>query len=263
MPGSRIELCDSQQGEGETRMITHILEPSPRIEMPLIVTHARIVGFLLLLTIPLAFFGSQYVPSKLIVPGDAATTAKNVLASEFLFRLGVVSTLLLLLISIAVVLVYYQLFKPVNKNLAIAMLNELNSFAILILLHSTNSASAFTSDQMDAALSFFLNLHATGNLIAGLFYGLWLVPYAGLVFQAGFFPRWTRVVIGVLLIVECFGFLIQSFAGLLAPDLAPTLALLSGLTSWAELCVPLWLVIKGVNVEQWEKRAYIGAKNHV
>lgn len=248
-------------------MITHIAEPSPRIEIPLIVTRARVVGFLLLLPIPLDLFGSLYVPSKLIVPGDAATTAKNIMASEFLFRLGIVSTLLLLLVNIAVVLVYYQFLKPVNKNLAalmvilnllgipIAMFNELNNFAILLLLHSTDLAHVFTSDQMGTLLSLFLNLHATGNLIAGFFYGLWLVPYAVLMFHAGFFPRRIRGLIGVLLIVECFGFLIQSFGGFLVPDLDTTLALLPGLTSWAELFVPLWLVIKGVNVEQWAKQA--------
>ena len=67
--------------------------------------------------------------------------------------------------------------------------------------------------------------------------------------------RVSSGLIGVLLIVECFGFLIQSFGGFLLPDLQANLALLPAFTSWAELLLPLWLVIKGVNVEQWEKRA--------
>ncbi|HLV97545.1 MAG TPA: DUF4386 domain-containing protein [Ktedonobacterales bacterium] len=252
-------------------MTTHIAEPSPRIEIPLIVTRARVVGFLLLLPIPLDLFGSLYVPSKLIVPGDAATTARNIMASEFLFRLGIVSTLLLLLVDVAVVLVYYQFLKPVNKNLAllmvilnllgvpIAMLNELNQFAILLLLHSADSPSIFTPDQVHALLALLLNLHTTGSTIGGLFWGLWLVPYGLLVIKSGFFPKLIGVLIGVLLIIECFGFLIQSFGGFLVPDLAATLALLPGMTAWAELFVPLWLAIKGVNVEQWEKRARASA----
>lgn len=234
---------------------------------PFIVTHARVVGFLLLLPIPLDLFGSQFVPSKLIVPGDAATTARNILASEWLFRLGIVSTLLLLLVDIVVVLVYYQLFKPVNKNLAglmvilnllgvpLAMLNELNNFAILLLLHSADSSRVFTPDQVHTLVSLLLNVHTTGSTIGGLFWGLWLVPYGVLVIRSGFFHRW----IGVLLIIECVGFLIQSFGGFLVPDLDATFALLPGLTSWAELFVPLWLVIKGVNVAQWEKRARASA----
>lgn len=99
-------------------------------------------------------------------------------------------------------------------------------------------------------MSLFLNLHDTGSTIGGIFWGLWLVPYGLLVFKSGFLPR----LIGVLLIIECFGFLIQSFAGFLWPNLEANLALLPALTSWAELFLPLWLLIKGVNVEQWEKR---------
>lgn len=248
-------------------MITRTAEISPRIEIPFIVKHARIVGFLLLLPIPIYFFGSQYVPSKLIVPGDIATTANNIMASELLFRLGVVSNLLIFLIDIAMVLVYYQLFKPVDKGMArlmvilnllavpIALLNELNQLVIPLLLHTVSSPSVFTADQLHTLVSFFLHLHDTGSLIGGFFWGLWLVPYGLLVFKSRLFPRF----IGVLLIIECFGFLIQSFGGFLFPNLNASLALFPAVTAWAELLLPLWLVIKGVNVEEWEKRALASA----
>ena len=67
-------------------MTTRTAEISPIIEIPLIVKHVRVVGFLLLLLIPLAIFGQIYVPSALIVPADAAATARNIMASESLFR---------------------------------------------------------------------------------------------------------------------------------------------------------------------------------
>jgi hypothetical protein len=130
-------------------MTTRTAEISPIIEIPHIVKHVRVVGFLLLLLIPLAIFGQIYVPSMLIVPADAAATARNIMASESLFRLGIVSVLLSHLGGdIAWVLVLYQLLKPVSKGMArlmvilillnvpIALLNELNQFAILLLLHS-------------------------------------------------------------------------------------------------------------------------------
>ncbi len=244
-------------------MATYTAETSPRIAIPLIVTRARVIGFLFLLPIPLWIFGSSYVPSRLVVPGDAAATARNIMASETLFRLGIVSVLLIMVADIAVVFLLYQLLKPVNKNLAalmvilnlpgvpIAMLNELNQFAIPLFLHNAAALRAFTPDQLHALVSLFLNLHDIGTTIGGIFWGLWLVPYGLLVFKSDLFPR----LIGVLLIVECFGFLIQSFGGFLLPDLQANLALLPAFTSWAELLLPLWLVIKGVNVEQWEKRA--------
>ena len=244
-------------------MTTRTAETSPLIEIPLIVTRARVTAFLLLILAPLAVFGMVYVPSMLIVPGDATATARNIMASELLFRLGIASTLLSQVIGIFWVLVLYQLLKPVNKNMAslmvifnllivpIAMLNELNQFAIVLLLHGADSLKVFTSAQLHALVSFFLNLHDSGIKIAGIFWGLWLFPYGFLVFKSGFLPRF----IGILLMLGCFGYLIQSFAGFLSPHLEVYTAQLAVLTSSGELLLPVWLLIKGVNVEQWEKRA--------
>jgi uncharacterized protein DUF4386 len=249
-------------------MTTRTAEISPITEIPLVVKHVRVVGFLLLLLIPLAIFGQIYVPSLLIVPTDAAATTRNIMASESLFRLGIVSVLLSHLGGdIAWVLVLYQLLKPVNKSMArlmvilillnvpIALLNELNQFAILFLLHSADSLRAFTADQVHALVSLFLNLHDNGIKIAGIFWGLWLFPYGWLVFKLGFLPRF----LGVLLMIGCFGYVIQSFVGFLSPNLLVYTAPLAALTSSGELLVPVWLLIMGVNIEQWKKRALVSA----
>jgi hypothetical protein len=244
-------------------MITRTAETSPSIEIPLIVTRARVAAFLLLVLAPLSVFGMIYVPSMLIVPGDAATTARNIMASESLFRLGIASTLLGQIIGIFWTLVLYQLLKPVNKNMAvlmvifnllivpITMLNELNQFAVLLLSSSADYLRVFTPGQLHALVSLFLNLHDYGIKIAGLFWGLWLFPYGFLVFKSGFLPRF----IGILLMIGCFGYVIQSFVGFLSPNLEVYTALLSVLTSSGELLLPLWLLFKGVKVEQWKKRA--------
>ena len=228
-----------------------------------ILIRARVVAFLMLILIPVAIFGLIYVPSVLIVRGDPAVTASNIIASESLFRLGIVSALLVQVVQIFWVLVLYQLLKPVNKNMAllmvillllgipIAMLNELNHFAVLQLLSGADYLKVFTADQLHALVSLFLNLHGKGFEIAGIFSGIWLFPYGYLVFKSGFLPR----ILGILLIIGCVGYLIQSFAAFLLPDLAVRIALLPVLTSWGELLFPLWLLIKGINVEQWEKRA--------
>ena len=248
-------------------MITRTAETLPRIEIPFIVKHVRVSAFLLLILSPLAVFGMIYVPSILIVPGDAAATARNIMASESLFRLGIASTLFSQLVGIFWVLVLYQLLKPVNKNMAvlmvilnllivpIAMLNELNQFAVLLLSSGADYLRVFTPGQLHALISLFLNLHDYGIKIAGIFWGLWLFPYGFLVFKSGFLPRF----IGVLLMIGCFGYLIQSFVGFLSPNLVVYTALLSVITSSGELLLPLWLLIKGVNVEQWEKRALASA----
>ena len=241
-------------------MTTRTAETSPRMR-------ARVAGFLYLGLGLFAPFSLLYIPSRLIVPGDAATTARNIMASESLFRLGIVSALITVIVNILVVLALYQVLKPVNKNITwlmvifllvsvpITMLNELNNFAVLFLLSGADSLKIFTADQVHTLVSLFLNLHATGLNIAGIFFGLWLFPMGYLVFKSGFLPRF----LGVLLIIGCLGYLIQSFTAFLSPNLAVKIALLPVLTSWGELLFPLWLVIKGVNVEQWEKRARASA----
>ena len=220
---------------------------------------ARVAGFLYLISMPFAIFSIMYVPSILIVPGDAATTANNIMASESLFRSGIVSSLINQMIFILLVLVLYKLLKPVNKNHAllmvilwlvgvpIAMLNELNQFAPLLLLSGADYLIALDADQLHAQMMFFLDLYGDGILIAQIFWGLWLFPLGYLVFKSDFLPR----ILGILLIIACFGYVIESFTIFLLPNFKG----IALYTFWGELLFPLWLLIKGVNVEEWKKRA--------
>ena len=229
----------------------------PAETSPLIV--ARVAGLLYLVMGIIGAFSILYVPSTLIVPGDAAATVNNIMASESLFRSGIVSGLLTQMIFILLVLVLYQLLKPVNKNHAllmvifvlvgvpIAMLNELNQFATLLLLSGADYLTAFETDQLQTQVLLFLNLHDYGVLIAQIFWGLWLLPLGLLVFKSGFLPRF----LGILLMIGCFGYVIDSFALILFPSFKP----IARFTFIGELLLPLWLLIKGVNVEQWQKRA--------
>jgi hypothetical protein len=182
------------------------------------------------------------------------------MASESLFRLGIVSALLVQIVNIFVVLALYSLLRPVNKIMArlmvifillgapIAMLNELNQFAVLFLLNGTTTLASSTADQLRALMLMFLELHKLGISIAGIFWGLWLFPMGYLVFKSGFLPR----ILGVLLLIGCFGYLVDSFTAFLLPNLGVNIALF---TFWGEVLLPLWLLIKGVNVEAWGKRA--------
>jgi hypothetical protein len=221
---------------------------------------ARLAGFLYLLMVPFAVFSIKYLPSILIVPGDASATANNIVASVSLFRLGIVSALFVQLINLFLVLVLYKLLKHVNKNHAllmvilfvvsipITMLNELNQFAALILSSGTEYLSTFSPDQLHALVPLFLDLHEQGITIAGIFWGLWLFPLGYLVFKSGFLPG----ILGILLMIGCFGYLIESFVVILVPSFNVNIAIF---TFWGEILFPLWLLIKGVNVEEWEKRA--------
>jgi hypothetical protein len=224
---------------------------------PLII--ARLAGFLYLLTVPLGVFNFLYIPSSLIVSGDAAATAYNIMASESLFRLGIVSALLGAIIPILYLLILYKLLKPVSKDIAvlmvvvalmgnpIAMLNELTQLGVLQLLSGADYLTVFTTAQLQALAYLFVRLHSYGINIAFIFSGLWLLPLGYLVFKSGFLPR----ILGVLLIIGGFGYLLDVFAGFLIPGSNLSIGLFTGLS---EIFFLLWLLIKGVNVEQWEKR---------
>jgi hypothetical protein len=220
---------------------------------------ARTAGFLYLLLVPFGFFGGEYILS-ITVPGNAVATVNNIMAHTLLFRLSILSALITPIVTVLVALFLYKLFKSVNKNQAvlmvvfalaaapIAMLNELNHFAVLQLLNGTDYLKVFSVDQLYSQVMFFLDLNHYGAFIAAIFWGLWLLPMGYLVFRSGFLPR----IIGVLLIIAGFGYIIDSAALFLLPDLNIDI---SQFTFIGELLMLLWLLIKGVNVEQWEKRA--------
>lgn len=225
------------------------------------ITYARGAGFLALLTLIAGSFAG-YVHSSLVVSGDAVSTANNIMASESLFRLGIVSSLAMYTIFIFYALILYRLLKPVNTNHAllmlvlaligvpIAMLNQVNPSAVLLLLSGADYLNMLSPDQINAQVTFFLRLQGYGNLIGIIFWGLWLFPLGLLVYRSGFFPR----ILGILLMIGCFGWLTVIIQRFLFPGFE-TLAYARYAAHIAELLWMLWLLIKGVNVEKWKERA--------
>ena len=221
---------------------------------------ARVAGCLYLMLFPLGIFGIIYVPSSLIVLGDAATTASNIMANELLYRLSIVTALTLQIVYIFLALALYKLLNPVDKNNAvlmvilvlvaapIAMLNELNHVAVLLVLSGSDFLTTFSLDQVQASVPLFLNLHEHGVFIAQIFWGLWLFPMGYLIFKSNFLPK----ALGILMIIGGFGYLVDSFVYFIFPDFDVTF---SEFTFLGELLLPLWLMFKGVNHEQWEKYA--------
>ena len=219
---------------------------------------ARVAGFLYLIIFCLALFAELFVRQSLIVPGDAAETANNIMASEGLFRSGIVIFLIEQTVFLLLPLVLYKLLNSVNKNHAILMvifvlvgipiacINELNQFAVLLLMSGADYLTAFEADQLHTQVMLFLDLYEHGIFIAKIFWGLWLFPLGYLVFKSGFLPR----ILGVLLIMACFGYLIDDFIVFLLPNSNAILSLFAFIGEWL---FALWLLIKGVNVEKWER----------
>ncbi len=201
-----------------------------------------------------SMFGIMYVDSRFYVPGDAAATAGKILADGLLFRLGIVSNLIGQACQIFVGLALYRLFQSVDKDQArallalvvamvpVAFLNMLNKFAPLILLGDPGLLKAFDPAQLQALAMLFVELQRYGTLIAGVFWGLWLIPLGLLVFKSGYFPK----VLGILLLIGCAGFIVDSLTAFILPSASSIMTPIGNVLSMGELTFILWFVIKGV-----------------
>ncbi len=213
----------------------------------------RFAGLLyVLMSIP-GVFALLYVPSKLIVHGDATATANNIAAFETLYRLGIACNLISQAGFIFVALALYELLKGVNQRHAvlmvililvaipIAFLNELNAIAALVLVRGADFLAVVEKPQRDALAMLFLNLHGYGFDIAGIFWGLWLFPMGWLVYRSGFIPR----VLGVLLMLNGFTYPVNSFTSLLLPQYEHVVSRWMTPLSFGELVFMFCLLIMG------------------
>ncbi len=213
----------------------------------------RFAGFLYVLASLLGIFGLLYVPSKLIVNGNAVETARNIAASETLFRLGIAAHLIGEAVFVFVALALYDLFKAVNRRWAlcmlslillaipIAFLNELNAVAALLLVRGPDFLSVFGQPQRDALAMLFLNVHGYGFDVTGIFWGLWLFPLGLLVYRSGFLPR----ILGMALMANCFAFLITSFTSFVLPHYEALVAGWMRPFHFGEQIFMLWLLVMG------------------
>jgi hypothetical protein len=218
---------------------------------------ARAAGLLYVLMGLPAPFTLIYLPRKLIVPGNASATASNVLASEMLFRIGIVAALISSVAFLFLVMALYRLLSGVNKthaavmvilvlvSVAIGFVNEVNDIAALILFRGADFLAAFDKPQLDALGMLFLRLRGQGLVVNQIFWGLWLLPFGLLVTRSGFIPR----ILGALLIVNGFAYLVASLTSLLAPAYAGVVNRFALIPATGELWVMLWLLIKGVKVQ--------------
>ena len=224
---------------------------------------ARSIGALYVLTMTPAPLNLIYLPSRFIVAGDAAATARNITAGALTYRLLTLAALFNNILFIVLVLSLYDLLKDVDRkqarlmvafvvvSVAVSLVNLLNELAPLMLLSGADYLSAFSRPELEALAYGFLRLRGTGLGIATAFWGLWLLPFGILVIKSGFIPR----LIGVLLIAGCFGYLAQSVAAILFP--ARVHAVFNAtlpLVAPGELFVVIWLLVKGGTVPLPEAR---------
>ena len=232
-------------------MMERIAEASPR---PM----ARITGVVYLLYFLTAVSGVLFIRG-IIVSGDPAATATHILAHERLFRLSVAVGLIATALYIAVTVLFYGLFKPVNKTVAllaaffslvgcsIQAFGSLFQVAPLVVLEGNPYLSVFKVDQLQAVALMFITLNVQATYISLVFFGLFNLLIGYLIFKSTFLPR----ILGVLMALSGLGWLT-----FLSPSLANyLLAHIEILGIIAEASLMLWLLAKGVNVERWKAQA--------
>jgi hypothetical protein len=227
----------------------------------------RFAGLLYVLTGIPGFFAIEYVPSKLIIYGNAAATASNIAANETLFRLGIAGELIGQAGFIFVALALYYLLKGVNQlsaslmvtlvvvQIPIGFLNELNSIAALTLVRGADFLSIFEKPQRDALAMLFLDLHHHGFVVAEIFWGLWLLPLALLVYRSRFLPRF----LGVWLVIDGLAYVTLSLTSVMLPQYSDKVSTYSQPAFFGEVAFMLWLVIKGAKPPALDAAASLSA----
>ncbi|MBN2006422.1 MAG: DUF4386 domain-containing protein [Anaerolineae bacterium] len=213
---------------------------------------ARIAGLLYFIYIATSIVADLFGS---IVNADPLTTVNRITLHETQFRIGFVISLFSVAFFLLAAWYLYVLLKPVNKDAALLFLllnlsgftiwclSLLNLYAGLLLLSGAEYSQAFQPEQLQAQAMVFITLRRGAAVIAQIPYGIWLFPLGYLVYKSGFLPK----ILGILLIVDCFGLLIYVCQRFLLPgyDVITYPCLMVSLI--AELSLTLWLLLKGVN----------------
>lgn len=229
----------------------HPIEPSQRAA-------AKVAGVLYVVIMAASIFAESYARDPIVIPRDAAQTAKNIQASESLFRAGTVIHLLNFAGDVALLVAFYVILKPVNASLALlaafwrvvesAILSVvlLNDFVALRLLGNAEYLKTFDASQLQALARVFLSVHGIGFSLGFVFLGLGSTLFAYLWFKSRYVPR-------AIAAWGIFASLMLAL-GSLAVLLSPRFGAVAGITYmipmfFYEVGLGLWLIVKGLRVE--------------
>src|SRR2546429_7532834 len=233
-------------------MTERITETSPRLK-------ARITGVFYLVTILTGLFAQGFVSGKLVVGGDAAATATNILTHRGLSQLGFAVYLIEMACQIAVTALFYDLLKPAGRSVSllaaflglagcvIKTFSRVFFIVPLFVLGSPHYLSVFSKEQLQALALLFLKVNDRGAAMALVFFGFYALLTGYLIMRSTFLPR----ILGVVSVFGGLGWL--SFLYLpLGYRLFPYIAAFGLLGAVALL---LWLLVFGVNEQRWKEQA--------
>lgn len=219
----------------------------------------RLVGVLLLTTIVAGIFTKGLLAGSLMIAGDAAATANNIVEHESLVRLAFAIYLIEMSCQIAMTVLFYDLLKPVSKSASllaatfgligctIKILSRLFFIAPLLLLGDPHYTFVFEPKHLQSAASFLATMEYQAETIAMVFFGLYAIVKGFLVFRSTFLPR----TLGVLGIVGGMGWMLYLYE----PLAIRLESYIVGTAVIGSLLTVFWLLVKGVDEEHWKEQA--------
>jgi hypothetical protein len=220
---------------------------------------ARITGAFYLLTMLAGLFAQGFVSNRLVVSGDAAATATNILTHRNLFQLGFTVYLIEMASQIAFTVLLYELLKPVNRTVSllaaflglagctIKTVSRLFYIAPLFVLGGASYLSAFDPKQLQLLALLFLRVNDEGAAISLAFFGFYALLTGYLIFRSTFLPRF----LGVWSELAGIGWL-----AFLYPPLGYRLFLyLAAFGFLGAMALIVWLLVFGVNEQRWKEQA--------
>ena len=215
--------------------------------------YARVAGVAMLLSIVFGLLGEMVLPGKIVVSGDAAATAANIVRQPALFRLTFAAYLVEALCDVGLCVFFYVLLKPVDRPLALLSaffgiasmvmyaVSESSFFASSIVLGDTPGMSAFSPEQRSALAYLAVRLSGTIAWVFLCLYGIATMIRGTLIARSSYLPR----ILGILFIIGGAGFLLRSATYLLAPKLSSPILLLP--MALAGIPTMAWLLIRGID----------------
>jgi hypothetical protein len=220
---------------------------------------ARITGALYLLTILTGIFSAGYVSGKLVVNGDAAATAANILAHRGLLQLGFAVYLIEMACQVAITALFYDLLKPAGRSVSlvaaflgltgciIKTFSRVFFVAPLFILGGAHYLGVFSVEQLQALALLFLKVNDRGAGVALVFFGFYAILTGYLIIRSTFLPR----ILGVLSVFGGLGWLTFLYPPL-GSRLFPFIAIFAILGAASLI---FWLLVFGVNEQRWKEQA--------
>jgi hypothetical protein len=222
--------------------------------------YARVAGIIFLLAVVSGTIGEAVVPSMLVVPGDAVTSAHNIVANDLFFRLGFVAYIVEALTDVALTFLLYILLRQVQANLAFASVlfrvmatatfaaGEAFYFAQSLILKGDPYLGTFSSQQLQTLALLSYNAYGAAGNLSSIFYGIGSIILGYLIWRSRYLPK----LLGVLWIIGGLGFVVGNLVWFIAPAYSSSFFIFPMIIGL--LALGVWLLVRGVDMVKWKEQ---------